>query len=179
MRNTQTYPTFFLALALLLSSCSDATIKKIAKEIVQNSDLNNSSQGLFESKTHKTNTQKIEPRIVPSQNNQEAQDIAQRINTVLEAYTGEIVSKGSLCNPILLEDTTNALMAQLESQGVLGKDSLSLKINLAVPPSGTAGNMIWMEIWTLQTTRGKTIFHLVFVEDGKGGAFFVAVDPNK
>jgi hypothetical protein len=181
-------PIITAILGISLSGCSESPIESIAKEIVKSKDPN---KGLF---AHNGNTAQNEgsDTQIPQANSDRlpmdnlqtpttpnAKQIALRVKETLDANTGRVLKKGSLCNEILMRDTTNKIFSELEKQGLITKGEALVEIGVTVLPSGPPNNKIWMEDWVIHTPKGKIPFHLVFVEDGKGGAFFIGVDPNK
>lgn len=87
----------------------------------------------------------------------------------------EILKDGSFCNEILFNDTSQKLIRTLKGSGY-GQE-FSFKIGVTAMPKGSPGNMMWRELWRVQTARGVVNYPMVFIEDGVGGAFFLGLQP--
>jgi flagellar biosynthesis GTPase FlhF len=183
-----------LSSPILLAGCSDAQIKEFAKKIASKESKTND---LFapitptnETKPSNQESQTSEPSQSTSQAQRlanipssgidlsgYAQDIAYQIaETIPKNPSNQVIKKGSLCNQILFNDTINKLAETLGSQGI--SKNLSLEIGVTVMPSGTPNKMVWKELWKIQTTNGVLSYPIIFAEDGMGGAFIIALDPQ-
>jgi hypothetical protein len=183
---------------LHLSGCSDANniVNSIAKEIVKESDPN---KGLFNNSPETTTTeasreginnsetadpedpsyQKILSGVrasLPGYDEDKAKQLSLKVDKLIKTNPqNQILQRGSLCNEILLKDATNALMSDLKRRGVFAGNSTHLQIGVTAMPTGERGNLLWIELWKVNTPKGVISYPLVFAEDGQGGAFFFAL----
>jgi hypothetical protein len=110
---------------------------------------------------------------LPGFDNQKAQIIANRVNELVKSNPkNQILRRGSLCDKRLFTDATNALFQDLGRKNILVGNSASLRIGVTSLPTGGRGNLMWIELWEIDTPKGVIRYPLIFAEDGQGGTFF-------
>jgi hypothetical protein len=194
----------FLLAALLLPACDKLPIDSIAQKLVNPSkqddglfapstgDNNVADASKIKDNTTEPNTSQAHPTndlqqevldsitaALPGYSQKNAKLLAQRVCSLIDANpTYRIIQRGSLCNEILLKDTTNAIMRDVQKRKKLDSPSAMLEIGVTAKPTGTPGNFLWMELWKVNTPTGSISYPMVFAEDGQGGAFFIALKTH-
>lgn len=168
--------------SLCITSCSDSSIVKLAESLVKKGDPN---KDLF----HNTPETKESPNMdqSPILNNGakpplNPKNVAARVAPIAKQNPeNKIVRKDTLCSPLLRDDTFKKILADATSKGFISKtDKYVLGIGVTVMPTGPdQNNMIWRELWAIETKEKTINYPIIFVGDGIGGTFMLGLKPYK